>query len=342
LTSAAVKPAEFRLASHEASLAQLSSVMRRTGSRLDPVGFIEAVSLAFQEVHSRNSSQQAELAFRTDPSFRSFETALHLAWDAGSPQAILVLGCGPGFAGKTAEFALSTVAEICQPPASRRIDSLDVSPALLGSLPESLSGRPQSYDLIVSHSLLHFIPDVNQFFQLVRFLLKPSGGLILSHEPNAAFWRNPACMAAIVDLRKRNRRRGTRILLPANWRARLNTLIGRSRPGFWDEVNRVLANRYGFIEPLAENEIRRIIDVHRPEAVPGKFRIGLEGFDMDEVRRTYLPGFRAIWTATCEHLGYTPRRSLSPQWQRKEAELAAEHPWDGSLVTTYWRQEPRL
>src|SRR6202023_38514 len=99
--------------------------------------------------------------------------------------------------------------------ASRRIDSMDLSPAVLRSLPQAFTGREHSYDLIVSHSLLHFIPDVNQFFQLVHFLLKPTGGLILSHEQNAAFWRNTACMAAVADLRRQNLRRWSRILRPA-------------------------------------------------------------------------------------------------------------------------------
>ncbi len=336
------KSAEFRLAAHEASMAQLTSVMQRTGCTLDPPEFIKAVSLAFQEVYSRNPPKEAERAFRAGSSFGLFETALHLGWDAGSSPIILVLGCAQGFAGKTAGFAVPTVAEICQPAADRRIDSMDLSPVLLRSLPETFAGREHSYDLIVAHSLLHFIPDVGQFFEAVRLLLKPSGGLILSHEPNAAFWRNTACRAAVAELRKQQLGRWGRILRPEYLRRRFRKLIGRQLASFWDEVNIVLQQHYGFTGRLAENEIRRLVDVHRPEAVPGKFRIGLNGFDMDEIARTHLPGFRSVWTATSDHLGYHARHSLSQQWQRKEAALAAEYPLDGSVVTAYWRREAGL
>jgi SAM-dependent methyltransferase len=339
-TSLAPKAGEFRLAAHDVSMAQLRSVMQRTGSELEPLEFIEAVSLAFQEVQSCRERKNTEQGFRADPSFLLFERALRFAWESATPRSILVLGCARGFAGKTAEFARTTIEEICQPAASRKIDFLDLSPGDLRSHGGGTSTSQASrYDLVVSHSLLHFVPDVSPFFRLVRSVLHSGGGLILSHEPNARFWRNADCMAALAELRDVRLRRWKRIPRPAAVLARFRRPAAVPQTSFFDEVNKMLAQYHGFKSALAENEIRRLVDVHRPEATPGDFRIGCDGFDMDEIIPTYLPGFRSSWTATCNHLGYYSHESLSSGWRQREAALAGQHPQDGSVVTAYLREE---
>jgi SAM-dependent methyltransferase len=350
MTSTAKTMGDFRLSQHESSLAQLRSVMSRVGARMDTEEFIEAVSVAFQDLQSENRSAGADGDFGRDTSFEQFRRALQVAREACDPvRSITVLGCARGFAGKTAEVAGTTVAEVFGGRESVRIETLDLSPALLREFSgisfvqeAAFSAQKHSCDLVVAHSVLHFVPDVNPFFDLIKWLLRKPGGLILAHEPNARFWENRYCLSAVDALRRdlsgggltkglRNLLRPARMLSPFR-----KTKVGPEN--FWGTLNRMLAERHGFRDALADNEIRRIVDVHRPEAIPGDFRIGLNGFDADNLGSAYLPGFKLAWSASADHLGYNPRNMLSSRWQAKETELAREYPKDGSVFTAFWLQ----
>ena len=100
----------------------------------------------------------------------------------------------------------------------------------------------------------------------------------------------------------------------------------------------LLKQRYRLSGPLAENEIRRLVDIHRPESVPGTFCIGLNGFDFDELSRVHLPDFHLEWVGTTGHLGYDTSTSVTPKWQRKAIALAEEDALAGCVFTGYWKR----
>ena len=325
-------------------MGHLSALMRRVNACLSPAEFIEAVAVTFQEVRNGEPNVMGQL-FRAAGSFPLFQKALRLALnERGKAQSILVMGCGRGFAGEPADFATGVVNELFL---SKRasVTTCNLSSESLRQDPETLfsisqfAGQGGAFDLVVAHSLLHYVPDLTAAFTLIRRLLKPSGGLILSHEPNARFWKDEACQEAVRALRKEVRARQRRS------RFNLTRLYRRFRAGtsqterVSDRVNRSLMERYGLMGSLTENEIQRIVDIHRPEAVPGDFRIGLNGFDPEDLRQTYLPGFRLIWAGSSGHLGYTCSSSLPLTWRRKEELLAASRPMCGCVFTAYWRQD---
>jgi SAM-dependent methyltransferase len=324
------------------SLPTLGTLMRRVNVTLDPLSFIEAIAMIFQEVRAKGERESMERRFRTEPSFQLFQNALRLARRSGV-QSVVVLGCGPGFAGEPADFASSVVHEIFGSEELQKIAALNLSPAILRHDPEALFANAQlgikqgASDLIVVHSLLHYVLDIAPVFALVRRLLKPSGGLILSHEPNARFWQNTACQSAVADLRRSRRGRLRRYLTATRTFGRFRRVL-RQPPTIWDKVNLRLKQRYGMTGSLAENEIRRLVDIHRPEAVPGTFRIGLNGFDFDELSQFYLSDFRLEWVATSGHLGYDTASALTPQWRRKAITLAADQPLAGCVFTAYWKR----
>jgi SAM-dependent methyltransferase len=324
-------------------LPPLRTLMKRVNVTLDPVSFIEAIAMIFQEVRAEGERESMERRFRTESSFQLFQNALRLARRSGV-QSVVVLGCGPGFAGEPAAFASSVVREVFGSEKPRRIAALDLSPALLRQDPDALFANAQldigkgASDLIVAHSLLHYVLDIAPVLALVGRLLKPSGSLILSHEPNARFWQNSACQSAVADLR-RSRRCGRlrRYLTAIRTFGRFRKVTGPP-PTVWDKVNLRLKRRYGLTGPLAENEIRRLVDIHRPEAVPGSFRIGLNGFDFDELSQLYLSDFRLEWVATSGHLGYDASSTFTPKWRSRAKALAAEQPLAGCVFTAYWKR----
>jgi len=335
----------IRLAEHEASMDHLNALMRRVNACLTPAEFIEAVAVTFQEARNGELREVMGQRFRAAASFSMFQKALHLALsERGQAQSILVMGCGHGFAGESADFAAGVLQEIFL---SKRasVTTCNLSSGFLRQDPETLfstsqfAGQEGTFDLVVAHSLLHYVPDLTAAFTLIRRLLKPSGGLILSHEPNARFWKDEACQEAVQALRKEVRagQRRSRFNVARLYRRFRAATSQTERVS--DRVNRRLMERYGLMGSLTENEIQRIVDIHRPEAVPGDFRIGLNGFDHENLRQTYLPGFRLIWAGSSGHLGYTCSSSLPPKWRRKEETLAASRPLNGCVFTAYWSQD---
>jgi len=317
--------------------------MNRVQSILEPPQFVETVVLAFKEVQETYLPSPIGDRFRSERSFEQFQEGLRVATDvAGSDHSILVLGCGRGFAGESTQFAVDAVQEIVS-STDWTIDTRDLTPATFGVSLDTLftSGDfaecRNNYDLVVTHSLVHFMPSLDAFFGLVRSLLKPSGALVVGHEPNAEFWRNQQCQLAVNEWRRARRRRG--------WRERLKVIpivrrLGRrdSVQVLADRVNQRLRDEYGFKADLTRSEISRLVDIHRPEATPGGFRIGFDGFDHEELTRTYLPGFALTWIKTSAHLGYASATSLSDEWSRREVELAEAFPLAGSVLNACWRR----
>jgi SAM-dependent methyltransferase len=327
-----------------ASNDSLNSLMNRVNARLKPEDFIEAVAITFQEVRSEGLRESMEQRFRSEPSFKSFQNAVQIARARGDVQSVCVLGCGRGFAGEPAEFASGVVRELWGAEKPHDLALFNVTPSMLRQYGDASFANQQNgfkegqWDLVVVHSFLHYVPDVAPVFALIMRLLKPAGGLILSHEPNARFWQNTACQSAVAGLRKSRQDSLVRRYLKSAY----GHLRGASKQPqtAWDKVNVRLKERYGLTKPLAENEIRRLVDVHRPEAIPGEFRIGLNGFDFDELSRFYLPGFRLESVATSGHLGYASSGILDPEWRKKENLLATEHPLAGCVFTGYWHRSP--
>ena len=323
---------------------QLAALMNRVNVRLDPVTFIEAVAVAFKDAQAGDTRESMPLKFRTEPSFQLFQNALRLAQRTVDAQSICVLGCGRGFAGEPADFALSVVREVFDSNKIKETFTLNLSPSLLRFDRTPLFADPQlgakegAADLVVVHSFLHYVPDISKVFDLVRWLLKPRGGLIVSHEPNARFWQNSKCQSAVAELQRSRRRRRFRRYLN---RSRAFLQLGGMRtqpPTIWDRVNMLLKERYHLAGPLTENEIRRLVDIHRPESVPGTFCIGLNGFDFEELSRIYLPDFHLDWIGTTGHLGYDTSLSATPKWKRKAMALAEEDALAGCVFTGYWKR----
>src|SRR3977135_473117 len=91
---------------------RLTALMDRVNVRLDPAAFIETVAVAFKDAQAEHECESMADKFRTEPSFQLFQNALRLAQRTGDRQSVLVLGCGRGFAGEPADFALTVVREV--------------------------------------------------------------------------------------------------------------------------------------------------------------------------------------------------------------------------------------
>jgi SAM-dependent methyltransferase len=330
--------ASLRLENHDASMTQLDGVMQRVKADMSASRFLEVIAIGFQDVQASLTGRDMDHRFRSEQSYQDFQRSLQVARErCRHPVAVLAVGCGRGVAGQEATFAASVVKDVFGTSKLTRVDEYNLtSTALEQGFSEDSVSSSRPYDLIVLHSVLHYTRYLEPVFTFIQSLLKHSGGVILSHEPNARFWQTAACQDAIRELndsRKKNRK--LRYLKPAYYLSRLRARNSAST-NMLAALNLELRGRFGFQDDLTELEMRRIVDIHRPAMASGDFKIGLDGLDLESLVPRYLPGMLLRWAASSGHLGYNDSRSLSRHWQRREQQLRNLHPLSGSVFTGYW------
>lgn len=314
--------------------------MERIGTDMAPAEFIEAVSIAFQDTNTHDDAITER--FKSEDSFLQFQEALRRVRDASEQTcSVLVLGCGRGLAGLPASFATSVVREVFPHLNVQCVREFDIQPVMLrnGNHEETTAALgAYEFDLVVAHSLLHFIPNPATVFSIVKHVLKPYGAFVLSHEPNARFWQNDACQRYLIRLdRQRQMRRMLRRFHPKNLLITRQTAASK-KPTRLMKLNTILQERHNWAGGLSDEEMRRIVDIHRPTCGKSNFKIGLDGFDVEALQSKYLSGFQLFWIASSGHLGYNEASRLSPTWRKAEQHLREAFPLDGSVFTSVWKR----
>lgn len=291
-------------------LAPVAEICERHGVKCSAAEFHAAVNVAFHRFESEDyDNLHADM-------WQSLPIQVNLlagdALQAGAPDRIhmLDIGCGTGLA---TDCLLRTAL-------SQRIESvdlLDTSTAMLSraearrhawgkpgeaiaGLVEDLVGRKQ-YNLIITCSVLHHVPDLKSFLGAVAELQDGAQGAFFLHlqDPNGDYLADPVLLE----------RRATygSIGKPPEWLARLNPrrvvgrlvreIKGEQRNDYISKANRELIRQGILSSPLSVAEIFAITDIHAQEgegiSIEGMRRL-LPAYDL--VSRRSYGFFGALWS----------------------------------------------
>ena len=258
-------------------LAPVAEICRRHGIQCSASELQAAVNVAFHRFESEHYDDLHQNMWRSLPA------QIHLlAEDCldGAPESIRLLdiGCGTGLA--TDCLLRSSLA-----PRIESVDLLDTSTAMLASaqirrrgwgkpgeaiegLVESLVGR-KHYNLIVTCSVLHHVPDLASFLRAVAALQEGVRGALFLHlqDPNGDYIKDPV-------LEKRMSEFSSTSKLP-EWLARLNPrrvlgrlfreLKGAQGRDYISMANEELIDRGFTTSPLSIAEMFAITDIHAQE-----------------------------------------------------------------------------
>jgi SAM-dependent methyltransferase len=319
-------------------LPNLQAVMQRVGWTAEADRFMEAVRCTYQTVKAIDHGIDTLANFRRRKHLQPpFRKAMQAASGClGASLSVLVIGCGSGFVGNSHQFAHDLVQEALPPEQISRIVCHDLVADDLGN-GVTIGNLQGQFDLLVTHSLLHFLPNPATFFAAVLPLLNPTAGYCMGHEPNARFWSNPECVRSYQEFCRSGKPERSR------WSARVaracRKLRRRSSPSgrnLFADINRVLRRKYQFTDDLSGREISRIVDVHRHCAAAGNFTIGWDGFQTEQLQDRYLPDWEIRWQQTSDYLGHADPASFSPQWQDADRRLRRQFPDDGSSFSVFW------
>jgi hypothetical protein len=281
-----------------ASLQRIESVTRRVGARVNPDTFIETISLAYQQAQAEVMPDlDMPARFRNGRSYSDFISALNFAFgQLGSSVNALVIGCGRGYAGCTSAYAAEVLRDVGV-EALKNVDTLELTPPILA---QNAAAVVQQYDLVVTHSVAHFIPSLEAFFRFVRD--RTGKVFVLGHEPNAAFWNDPQIRALRNRQRRHRRFRTTlaKLVNPSSYMAKvMNTFRAKTHKSMTTAVNEILRSQFAYQSDLTQFEIAAFVDPHLP--TDSDFRIGQKGLDAALIEKQYLNGFSLLTLASSEY-----------------------------------------
>jgi hypothetical protein len=305
-----------------AALQRIESVIRRVGVRMNPDAFIETISLAYQQAQAEVTPDlDMPARFRNGSSYSDFVSTLNFALQQlGSTVNALVIGCGRGYAGCTSGYAAGVLRDVGI-KVLKTVDTLELTPHILAQNAKALI---QQYDLVVTHSVAHFIPSLEAFFRFVR--ARTDNVFVLGHEPNEAFWNNPQ-IRALRDHRRRHRRfRATlaKLVNPSSYVVKVtNKFRVKPRKSMTTAVNEILRSEFAYQSDLTQFEIAAFVDPHLP--TDSDFRIGQKGLDAILIEKQYLPGFTLL-------------KLESSEYPSLDEESSVRHGLAGSIFSAVFRK----
>jgi hypothetical protein len=309
--------------------------MERVGWNAEPEEFLAMVALAYRHALRTVAPSGVEPLFREEASHGAFVDGLEqVCGRLHGPAEMLVVGCADDYLGCDARYAAEVLREVVPRQKIASVYSINLTRDDLHRPVRSCGGL--RFDLVVSHSLLHFIPELGAVLRRIVTSLPESGMYLMAHEPNARFWLNQELLEERRRMAAGELARGRRqqLFSLAAYTTKLRLIVGWRPPIDLVRVaNQDLRERHAFHAILSPHEMARIVDPHRPADGANEFRIGLNGFDARNLR---IGPNRLAWARSYDHLGYVDYRGLPDKWARRNRELEQAYPDDGVNWTALW------
>jgi SAM-dependent methyltransferase len=320
------------------SLIPFAEIMRRHGVRCSAAEFHAAVNVTFHRFESEVYDQLHSDMWESLPQQIALLAEDCLKGGAPYRMRMLDIGCGTG-------LATDLLLRSALGPRIAEVDLLDTSATMLaraharrerwgkpgktveGLLP-TLVGR-QSYDLIITCSVLHHIPDIPAFLRAVAGLQDGLKEALFLHlqDPNGDFLDDPqlAQRSALVSNGK-----------PPEWIARLapsrvlgrliRELKGEQGKDYLSKTNQELLKNGVVSDPLSVDEIFAITDIHVRDG----------GISIERING-WLPDYDLAAHRSYAFFGVL-RSHLPRELQAQEDQLIHDGALNGEHVAAAWRR----
>ncbi len=314
----------------------IRAIMERHGVRCSLGEFHHAVNVTFHQFESEVYDRLHADMWASLP--RQFalltEDCLNRYPDMPRKLHVLDVGCGTGFA---AESILKTAFG----ERVAAIDLLDTSPAMLrrasgraaqwgvpitcheGTLETVAAAR--QYELIVVCSVLHHVPDLVGFCDVVRKLQAHGGIFLHLQDPNEDCAGDPELRLRRERLSKRSVPKWASRFTPRRILGRLSReLRGEQGRNHLSRTNRALLEAGIIDTPLDIGDIYAITDLHD--------RKGISVTRM----KSWMPGYECLAQRSYAFFGELWSK-LPPDLKRVEEDLIAQGASNGQYVGAIWK-----
>lgn len=312
--------------------------MRRHGVQSTPEQFHAAVNVAFHRFESEVYDEAHRDMWESLP--QQVELLAASCLKDGAPERIRMLdiGCGTG-------LATDCLLRSSLGPRVEQIDLLDTSTAMLARAEKrrKLWNRPgaaiegivenlpagKTYDLIITCSVLHHVPDLPSFLSAVAGLQKDLPGALFLHlqDPNGDFPGDPKRAERFAEYKRTHVPDTLARFKPGRILARLKReLTGEQGQDYISKTNHELIHKGVVSNPLTVDEIFSITDIHVRDG----------GISVERMR-PWLPDYQLVTQRSYGFFGVL-RSALPPDLQRREDQYIEAGENNGGHVAAAWRR----
>jgi 2-polyprenyl-3-methyl-5-hydroxy-6-metoxy-1,4-benzoquinol methylase len=262
---------------------------------------------------------------------------------------ILDYGCGTG-------FAANALLKSKLLPYIESISLYDLSPDMVAMAKQKLqhaavplyfydniNGLEQlknnQFDMVITNALVHHIPELEGFFAELTKLVKPGGYYLLSHEPNAAFYKNKALLQVTNAFSKFKKNRNRLNLNYWLFKLKIKKSFNLVRKvNILAATNLLLLEKGVISKPFPEKYIPKLIDVHVPIFDFDVQPWGEVGFSAEHLIVNYLHGFNLVHTTSYSHIKAEAIVRYK-KWMEKDKLLSQKYPLDGADVLMLFQKK---
>ena len=320
------------------SLQIVSRIMHRRGARCTPEQFQAAVNITFHNFGSEYYDNEHSDMWGSLPQQFSLiaDDCLRQYSDVPKELRVLDIGAGTGLASHCL-VATRIGAGI------KMIDLLDTSPAMLKkaehrSLEWTIPVRSHLglidrlpaenlYDVIVSCSVLHHVPDLQQFCKHVRQHQAPGGIFLHLQDPNGRVRDNLELARRSANLGERQEESKFARFTPKRiWGRIVRELTGTQGDNYVLKTNHSLLEQGLITSPLKVAELYAITDIHVNDG---------RGISIEHLK-DWLPDYECISHRTYGFFGKL-WSELPSELRKIEEELSLRNDLNGAYVAAAWR-----
>jgi SAM-dependent methyltransferase len=248
---------------------------------------------------------------------------------------VLDFGCGTGFESIQLLRALSDRV--------RKLVCYDPSKEMLGQCRSQLRGVPAAlfssrfeelenlgpFDLLLTNSLLHHLPEIRRTMDSLLPILTSDSIWLAGHEPSARFYRNDRCVRFLGQFAQHHK--WSRFFKGKSYISKLRNTF---RPNPVHATAEAAFRRGLFKKKPSSLIIDRIVDFHVPHSVD-EVADG-RGFDFEQMRVDFAKDWQLSWVKTYSFLGPFKPSDAPKRWLRRSHELAERYPNDGANFCAVW------
>lgn len=281
------------------TIQKISTYFSSLGYTGDTVFLINKVSNLFHDFLSKHYDNDHNEIFQGELNTYITNALSKIDKEEFSDFKILEIGSGTGFLSKVILDFRKVKSMTCLEPSEKMIllaknNLKDYENVFFQNDYLDQISPNEKFDLIISNSVLHHIPDPNVFLRDINSRLKSGGYYLLSHEPNNVFFTSEVfriyCIIRYIDR-----------FIGKLLRTISNEKVFKTKQTVNDYVNETLLQEGLIKGPLKGNALRKLVDIHVP-TVSGdsQYDWGEKGFEVNTVAKI-IKNASVISLTTYEH-----------------------------------------
>ncbi|HEX8563105.1 MAG TPA: class I SAM-dependent methyltransferase [Flavobacterium sp.] len=320
------------------SLKSLLPLIKKTGSTLSPADFHSVVNVVFHDAEAphydamhkgmwESLQQQMDLLV---------SEVIHKGNMADQQLHLLDIGCGTGLSTQLllnsklgpqiSKVTLADTSPMMIQIAKARATEWDIDHELLNCGIAQITGK---YDVILICSVLHHIPDLQEFLEQVNRLQNIGGIVIHLQDPNGDAFEDPEYISRMAEFGKARCNTAKPSPLKAI-KKKIKRFIGKK--DYIDLVNDELLKRNVIKSRMTADEIWSVTDIH-VEDLP--FSAG-KGISLELIAK-HLSEYQQITRRSYGFFG--PLKSELPtEYQIQEEHLIRENQLNGRHIAATWQK----